>query len=248
MPMHSPPRRDWGRLHFRAGLSPSDRAARAAASGLPVERQMVKRSVSLRDVAGPGPGSFDLSDTFIVVGIVALAALVPAAMLSRSERRARLWLSRGTSVERVTSSNRRHRKDRITRPCARQPLPAMDAVGDAAQEADRSPLSRRRDARAGGAWPGAGVRRAGGQCERQRRLLDETTNATCIAPGCSVSCSRRAGRRPEPDRPCSMSAPRSPRYAHRRHGTSAIFSSHHWLLGYFWSPRSRRNLGARPTR
>jgi hypothetical protein len=28
------------------------------------------------------------SDTFIVVGLVALAALVPAAMLSRSQRRA----------------------------------------------------------------------------------------------------------------------------------------------------------------
>jgi hypothetical protein len=29
------------------------------------------------------------SDTFIVVGVVALAALIPAAMLSRSQRRSR---------------------------------------------------------------------------------------------------------------------------------------------------------------
>ena len=31
------------------------------------------------------------SDTFIVVGVVALLALIPAALLSRSQRRARAW-------------------------------------------------------------------------------------------------------------------------------------------------------------
>lgn len=58
-------------------------------SGLPFQQQKAGALEYLSAMLQAKAQMLAFSDTFIVVGVVALAALVPAAMLSRSERRAR---------------------------------------------------------------------------------------------------------------------------------------------------------------
>ena len=62
-------------------------------SGLPFQQQKAGALEYLSAMLQAKAQMLAFSDTFIVVGIVALAALVPAAMLSRSERRARRRLA-----------------------------------------------------------------------------------------------------------------------------------------------------------
>ena len=59
------------------------------ASGLPYQQQKAGAYEYLGQMLYAKAEMLAFSDTFIVVGIVALLALIPAAMLSRSQRRAR---------------------------------------------------------------------------------------------------------------------------------------------------------------
>jgi hypothetical protein len=58
-------------------------------SGLPFQQQKAGALEYLSAMLQAKAEMMAFSDTFIIVGVVALAALIPAAMLSRSERRAR---------------------------------------------------------------------------------------------------------------------------------------------------------------
>ena len=58
-------------------------------SGLPYQQQKAGALEYLGTILNINAQEMAFSDTFVVVGIVALLALVPAAMLSRSQRRAR---------------------------------------------------------------------------------------------------------------------------------------------------------------
>ncbi|MCA0305331.1 MAG: DHA2 family efflux MFS transporter permease subunit [Proteobacteria bacterium] len=58
-------------------------------SGLPFQQQKAGALEYLGTILNISAQEMAFSDTFVVVGIVALIALVPAAMLSRSQRRAR---------------------------------------------------------------------------------------------------------------------------------------------------------------
>ena len=57
--------------------------------GLPYQQQKAMALDYLGTIVNLNAQTMAFSDTFIVVGAVALIALVPAAMLSRSQRRAR---------------------------------------------------------------------------------------------------------------------------------------------------------------
>jgi hypothetical protein len=58
-------------------------------SGLPHQQQKAGALDYLASMLQTNAQMLAFSDTFIVVGAVALAALIPAAMLSRSQRRGR---------------------------------------------------------------------------------------------------------------------------------------------------------------
>jgi hypothetical protein len=58
-------------------------------SGLPFQQQKAGALEYLGAILNINAQEMAFSDTFVVVGIVALVALIPAAMLSRSQRRAR---------------------------------------------------------------------------------------------------------------------------------------------------------------
>ena len=59
------------------------------ASGLPLQQQKAAAYEYLGQMLHAKAEMLAFSDTFIVIGIVALVALIPAAMLSRSQRRSR---------------------------------------------------------------------------------------------------------------------------------------------------------------
>ena len=56
-------------------------------SGLPFQQQKAGALEYLGGMLHAKAQMMAFSDTFIVVGVVALAALIPAAMLSRSQRK-----------------------------------------------------------------------------------------------------------------------------------------------------------------
>jgi TorA maturation chaperone TorD len=56
-------------------------------SGLPVQQQKAAAYDYLGTILNAKAQMLAFSDTFIVVGVVALLALIPAAMLSRSQRK-----------------------------------------------------------------------------------------------------------------------------------------------------------------
>jgi hypothetical protein len=58
-------------------------------SGLPFQQQKAGALEYLATMLQSNAQMMAFSDTFIVVGVVALLALIPAAMLSRSQRRSR---------------------------------------------------------------------------------------------------------------------------------------------------------------
>jgi hypothetical protein len=58
-------------------------------AGLPFQQQKAGALEYLGTILNINAQSMAFSDTFIVVGAVALLALIPAAMLSRSQRRSR---------------------------------------------------------------------------------------------------------------------------------------------------------------
>jgi len=60
-------------------------------SGLPHQQQKAGALDYLATMLQSKAQTLAFSDTFIVIGLVALAALIPAAMLSRSQRRGRVW-------------------------------------------------------------------------------------------------------------------------------------------------------------
>lgn len=60
-------------------------------SGLPHQQQKAGALDYLATMLQSKAQMLAFSDTFIVIGLVALAALIPAAMLSRSQRRGRAW-------------------------------------------------------------------------------------------------------------------------------------------------------------
>jgi MFS transporter, DHA2 family, multidrug resistance protein len=57
--------------------------------GLPFQQQKAGALEYLGTILNINAQSMAFSDTFIVVGAVSLLALIPAAMLSRSQRRSR---------------------------------------------------------------------------------------------------------------------------------------------------------------
>jgi DHA2 family multidrug resistance protein len=58
-------------------------------SGLPFQQQKAGALEYLATILHGKAQMLAFQDTFIIVGVVALVALIPAAMLSRSQRRAR---------------------------------------------------------------------------------------------------------------------------------------------------------------
>ena len=85
--MHSRRRRDWGNRTTDRMLTQVEQLLQRSAC-----RFSSRRAGALEYLATMLQSNAQMlafSDTFIVVGVVALAALVPAAMLSRSQRRSR---------------------------------------------------------------------------------------------------------------------------------------------------------------
>lgn len=78
---------DWGNRTTERLLAQVEQLMQR--SGLPFQQQKAGALDYLASMLHAKAQMMAFSDTFIVVGVVALAALIPAAMLSRSQRRAR---------------------------------------------------------------------------------------------------------------------------------------------------------------
>ena len=78
---------DWGNRTTEHLLTQLEKLMQK--SGLPFQQQKAGALEYLGAIVHGKAQMLAFSDTFIIVGVVALVALVPAAMLSRSQRRAR---------------------------------------------------------------------------------------------------------------------------------------------------------------
>jgi DHA2 family multidrug resistance protein len=79
---------DWGNFTSARLLTLVEQLMQRA-GGLPLQQQKAGAYEYLGTMLNAKAQTMAFSDTFIVVGLVGLLALIPAAMLSRSQRRAR---------------------------------------------------------------------------------------------------------------------------------------------------------------